>query len=102
MRIEAKQLVNIIIGLVFLGLVFWLVFYFSSRRQAPVPVPDGSPATYTEADRQKLLQSLRSTDPKPVTPAQREQMLKSLRSSAETKPSTVTERQQVLNSLKAK
>ncbi len=106
MRIEAKQLLKIVIGLVFLGLVFWLVAYYSSRNQspAPTPAPDQSAARYGEADRLKLLQSLKSsgTTAKPVTPAERDRVLKALRSSAVVQTTSVAERQRVLDSLKTK
>lgn len=104
MRMEAKQVVSIIVGLVFLGLVFWLVVYYSSRGQFPssTPAPDQSSARYSEVDRLKMIQSLKSSEAKPLTPAERDRLLKSLRSGVTAKIPSAAERQRVLDSLKAK
>lgn len=102
MRIEAQQLLKVIFGLIILGVIFGLVAYYLSTR-SPELTPVEAPATDDiEANRLRILETLKSNRPNPMTQEERGEILETLKATAASRQISPSERQQMLDTLKAK
>lgn len=97
---EQEKFFKVLAAIVIIVALAWLTVYYLAQRQAGgVPAPDASGRVLGDADRAKLLESLRSKAPA-ISASDRQKLLESLRSAKPVAPATDSEREKLLQSLK--
>lgn len=97
---SAERFYKVIAVLVAVTALVWLGVYYVSYYRGAAPAPASPGEDSEQARRERLLQSLRATEPTVLTETERSELLRGLRASEPTKLSD-SDREKLLESLKA-